>query len=422
MTIFNKFKMTTGSKFDNFSDFITSPLMCLLIIVIGTLILLPVVSNGVRESDNEAIVEPQVTTNSQLQPTEEVLEFDFDINYTNLIIDCANTRTNMSFEDARDYEMLRNLKIEYTGGTNTSSYFTKYNSWTELFNDDEALEYFGIKKYSIETDYMKFIEDALKYPTDNSFEAVKNCEELNNLKIDDLNLNELFKTNYFTNYNSWEELFLSDTMDSYYLKKDYRYVVNQSSRSVVLKTTPSNSSKTISRLYANTFAKFLGSIVNDNGEIWFKVEVILSSESTIGFIKAEYLNAFQSDYSSYDFTESDVYWLAVAITMEGGCSWYPEYVRNYIGCVILNRVESDIFKSNTIYDILHEPGQYPWATAKNYKEPFEWCINSARDILSGNRLLPSNVVFQAEFRQGNYTYAQYTDDVLGTTFYFCGIK
>ena len=29
-------------------------------------------------------------------------------------------------------------------------------------------------------------------------------------------------------------------------------------------------------------------------------------------------------------------------TKEGGSYWIPEYVRNYVGCVILNRVESDI--------------------------------------------------------------------------------
>jgi len=353
-------------------------------------------------------------------PTETYLEFDPDVNYSQLILDCAEERTEESFLNAKEYEILRNLKIKHL---NISAYnemtyhFSIYSSWDEIF-ENNALGSFGyieVKEYDEDTDYVALIELALKDPLNNSFEQVKEYERLNNLKVDDLGLDISIKTNYFSGYNSWQELFMSGTMDSYFINKDYRYTVNYETK-VNLRSGPSTSYEAVTKLHNDTFVNFLGAFVNENGDIWYKVNVI-SKYDTIGYVHGDYVNDFTSQYKVYDYTDEDVYWLAVAITMEGGCSWYPEYVRNYIGCVVLNRVESNKYPDN-IYDVLHQKMQYPWAS-KSHKEPYEWCIRTAIDILNGNRLLPSNVIFQAEFKQGNHTYAEYYDDVLDSWFYFC---
>lgn len=149
-------------------------------------------------------------------------------------------------------------------------------------------------------------------------------------------------------------------------------------------------------------------------------EVVALEENTapLRTLKNKPTNNIPDNIVTTNYTEDDVYWLSVGITMEVGCSWIPEYIRNYVGCVILNRVDSSLFPGTTIYDILHQPGQYPWAKT-GHLEPYEWCVETARDLLNGNRMLPNDIIFQAEFPQGNFTYETYYDEHLKTTTYFC---
>ena len=50
--------------------------------------------------------------------------------------------------------------------------------------------------------------------------------------------------------------------------------------------------------------------------------------------------------------------------------------------------------------------------------PTEECVNAARRLLEGERLMEPWVVFQANFVQGGGVYSAYFDSELGYT-YFC---
>ncbi|MGI5972120.1 MAG: cell wall hydrolase, partial [Oscillospiraceae bacterium] len=85
--------------------------------------------------------------------------------------------------------------------------------------------------------------------------------------------------------------------------------------------------------------------------------------------------------------------------------------------VVLNRVASDRFP-DTIYDVVHQPGQYSWLGHTSLV-PTERAYKNAKRLLSGERFCPPNVLFQAQFRQGSGVYASIYDSTLCTTTFFC---
>ena len=84
------------------------------------------------------------------------------------------------------------------------------------------------------------------------------------------------------------------------------------------------------------------------------------------------------------------------------------------GCVILNRVDSDNYP-NDIYGVIYDDGQYH--IVKNghiNRQASGEAYDIARDLLTNGSTIPSDIVYQAQFRQGSYVYKQ-----IGNT-YFCG--
>ena len=148
----------------------------------------------------------------------------------------------------------------------------------------------------------------------------------------------------------------------------------------------------------------------------------------IGWCSAAYvsLSSEESLTSSYnvapvfDYTDEDLYWLAVAIQYEAGCSWLSDEHQLMVGNVVINRVASSRFKGTTIYEIISSPGQYDWSTLSSCT-PSKRAYTNAKKLLDGERYLPSNVVFQAEFKQGSGVYTSIYDQTLNTTTYFCYI-
>ncbi|MCL2567907.1 MAG: cell wall hydrolase [Oscillospiraceae bacterium] len=105
-----------------------------------------------------------------------------------------------------------------------------------------------------------------------------------------------------------------------------------------------------------------------------------------------------------DHTQDDLFWLALAIELEAGSAWLCDEHQLFVGNVVLNRVAHPRFPGTTIHAILHQPGQYPWA-ALGVRVPISdraWA--NAERLLNGERFLPYNVVFQAQFFQGDGTY------------------
>ena len=107
----------------------------------------------------------------------------------------------------------------------------------------------------------------------------------------------------------------------------------------------------------------------------------------------------------YD-SNSDLYILAHLLFAESGSDWCEDKMIYYTGSVVLNRVNSDLFP-NTIKDVVFQQGQYACTWDGNYyKEPTERCWRIAEELLNTGSVLPSDVVFQAQFVQGSGVYEQ----------------
>ncbi|MDD6827946.1 MAG: cell wall hydrolase [Oscillospiraceae bacterium] len=115
-----------------------------------------------------------------------------------------------------------------------------------------------------------------------------------------------------------------------------------------------------------------------------------------------------------NYTEDDLYWLSKAIAQELGSYWVPDWAQQWVASVVLNRVNHPSFP-NTIYDVLHQPGQY----CGFYATPTEQNITNARYVLENGSVLPENVVFQSLFTQGSGIHGTYYDPYMNNTTYFC---
>ena len=102
------------------------------------------------------------------------------------------------------------------------------------------------------------------------------------------------------------------------------------------------------------------------------------------------------------YNEDDLYILAHIISGEG--QYCDETEQKYIGSVFLNRVKSNRFP-NTFKEVAFQKKQYACTWDGNYmKEPTDTNWKIARWLLDNGSVLPANVVFQAQFKQGAGTY------------------
>lgn len=143
-------------------------------------------------------------------------------------------------------------------------------------------------------------------------------------------------------------------------------------------------------------------------------EIAAEPETVVAETEIEAVVDVKPTYSEY---ELDL--LARLMTAEMGAYWMPDEAQLYVGSVVLNRVNHVDFP-NTLYDVIYQNGQYgPVSNGTIYSPPDERAVKNARYLLENGSILPANVVFQAEFSQGDGVYCQYYDRVLGTTTYFC---
>ena len=111
--------------------------------------------------------------------------------------------------------------------------------------------------------------------------------------------------------------------------------------------------------------------------------------------------------------------LAKVIYAEAGSEFLSDEWKMCVGEVVLNRVASPEFP-NTIYDVVYQQGQYQGARSGYIASltPSERCIDIAKRLLNGERIMEPSVVFQANFKQGSGVYKALYDSHLGWT-YFC---
>lgn len=123
------------------------------------------------------------------------------------------------------------------------------------------------------------------------------------------------------------------------------------------------------------------------------------------------------------YTHEELEIMAIIIYQEHGGNASSDETRIKIGNVVMNRVASDAFP-DTIKEVALQSGQWgtlsiteiKWADRASQPEEAEAvqrAYDCAKRVLEGETLLPENVIWAAEFKQGKGT-SEYVD---GT--YFC---
>ncbi len=119
-----------------------------------------------------------------------------------------------------------------------------------------------------------------------------------------------------------------------------------------------------------------------------------------------------------DFFNEVFYDMSHIANAEAGSNWLPPEDIYWVLNVIENRVESPLFKQNNTHDVIFAPGQYsPTWSGSFYKEPTDQVKERVTTYLRGyvETGMPSDVVFQAGFRQGDYVWQKTKSGML-----FCG--
>lgn len=124
------------------------------------------------------------------------------------------------------------------------------------------------------------------------------------------------------------------------------------------------------------------------------------------------------------YSDEDIRILTTVIYYEAGNT--TEQLRQYVAQVVLNRVGDSRFP-NTIKDVINQRGQYNTkyttvsaAQAIN-STAYKTCEQSAKAAMMGKVNMPSNVLYQANFRQGKGVWQSvyYSTGSFSSTSYFC---
>lgn len=188
------------------------------------------------------------------------------------------------------------------------------------------------------------------------------------------------------------------TLSTIHAETTTSVISSEASASIVSKETPVESSQITVESYAPDKA---------NEEEPATVEEYTQEEDDEQILSSQY----------EDPDEDDLYYLAAAVCCEAGGEDMDIMLK--VANVVVNRVNSSSFP-NSIYRVLTAKYQYgtfwrdgiyfpSWATDDEISASYA----AARRILNGERVLPYNVVYQAEFPQGSGTYKHYEG------FYFC---
>lgn len=104
--------------------------------------------------------------------------------------------------------------------------------------------------------------------------------------------------------------------------------------------------------------------------------------------------------ASTAYSQAELDLLARVIYCEAGSSWLTDEHQLAVGSVVLNRVADSRFP-NTISGVVYQKGQYSCVpNGMINRTPSERAINNARYLLENGVTIPTNVVWQAQFKQG----------------------
>jgi len=119
------------------------------------------------------------------------------------------------------------------------------------------------------------------------------------------------------------------------------------------------------------------------------------------------------------YSQEDLILLSKLINCEAGSDWLTDEHQQLVAMVALNRVTSDKFP-NSISEVIYQSGQYSCVGSSKWnEEPSKRAVKNAKLALAGNVYCPENVLFQAEFTQGNGVYKSFYNENTGSYTYFC---
>ena len=147
-------------------------------------------------------------------------------------------------------------------------------------------------------------------------------------------------------------------------------------------------------------------------ELWWEAEKNIIAEKS----RLSYKPIIVEEPKTY--SNEDLRILATVIHYEArGC---PDRHQQLVAQVVLNRVADSRFP-NTIKAVVEQPGQYSAKYTRSYPNISQKCYDNARLALEGKVDCPSNVVFQAQFRQGTgvYEISYVNTGYWSSTTYFC---
>lgn len=148
----------------------------------------------------------------------------------------------------------------------------------------------------------------------------------------------------------------------------------------------------------------------------------LNAEIQKAYVAIE-TGSYKNPYSYEDYLL-----LSYAVMKEQGDNRSHDDCQSLVACVILNRQKNGGINGNlnnpSVLDILSEKGQYPWGKKLDPKkidasEITPKCFENTRRVLEGEFTCPSNVLFQATFKQGNGIYKSFENEGYNNTTYFC---
>ena len=131
------------------------------------------------------------------------------------------------------------------------------------------------------------------------------------------------------------------------------------------------------------------------------------------------------------YTWEDIRILSTTVYHEAGHT--TEQLRQYVAQVALNRLGDSRFP-DSVYGVITQRGQYntKYATmdaanaikaqdAANGTDHWQTCKNSVMEAMKGNTDMPSNVLYQANFTQGNglWQSVYFDSGWFASTSYFC---
>lgn len=135
-------------------------------------------------------------------------------------------------------------------------------------------------------------------------------------------------------------------------------------------------------------------------------------------------NSVEEDVNTEpEYTEEELEILAIIIYQEAGGDYYSDDTRRKVGSVFLNRVNSPLFP-DTFKEVATAKRQYgrlhwtgiKWpdrASSTGEAHAVARAYTIAEELLVNGSILPGNVIWQAEFTQGDGTYC-HQDNI-----YFC---